>query len=571
LGALSGISRALSGLGARPRLLLVLILALGFTLRAIQTHLGLPYVYNFDDPQVAAHALNIMKTGDWNPHFFAYGSLTIYIDTIVDAANYLRLAGQPIGARESLIAYDQLNMIDRIVVPAEGSPVWYWTISHPSFYLWDRYVTALFGAGAIAVTYVIARRIVPSPLALFPPLLLAIMPVHIVQSGLTTTDIPVGFMVGVVTLAAMVFAETGGLTAFVTSLIFVGLAAATKYNSGLILVTPLLALLMRRTARQMPIRWWHWLLLIAVPAVTFLTVMPFALLDFKRFITDLAQSTSSYHAPGPSQSRPGIRHLRLIFTQFEENLGIAATLLALIGAALMTAPAVTRRPLILLLVFPLAFVLYMSTTTTDYHRNFMQLYPFLCLYAGYGLYRLAELQIVANAMAGRARVPATLLIVAIAALPLLYRSAANAADVLKARDTRSKAVEQANTLTGIDRFEILDTLHIHAFDLAKLNRPYIEVDRDKIFDDMCSKPAGTGFILATQLRYSNFMPATKEQTLSIWLLNNLTKDLSFILGPDFRPRPITLDGSPTPTWGPPINPGVIVLRLQEPICWRPQS
>ncbi len=568
---MTAIARISTRLASRPGPLLVLILALGFALRAVQTHLGLPYVYNFDDPQIAAHALNILKTGDWNPHFFAYGSLMIYIDTVVDAANYLRLAGLPMGARESLIGFDQLHLIDTIAAPADGSAVWYWTISHPSFYLWDRYVTALFGAGTVALTYAVARRIAPGPAALVPPLLLAVVPVHIVLSGLTTTDVPVGFMVAAVTLAAMTFAETGGLTAFMTSLVFVGLAAATKYNSGLILISPLLALVMRHNAKDPAVRWWHWLLLIAVPASTFLAVMPFALIDFERFITDLAQSVSSYHAPGPSQSRPGIRHLILILTQFGENLGIATTLLALIGAGLMAWAVGARLPLILLLAFPLIFTLYMSGTTPDYHRNFMQLYPFLCLYAGYGLYRLAQWRVVANAMAEPTRALAALLIVAFAALPLLYRSAANAADVLKARDTRSAAIEKANAVDGIDRFEILDALHIHAFDLAELKRPYVEVDQDKIFDDMCTAPAGTGFILSTELRYSNFLPATKDQTNSTWLINDLSKDLpGKILGPSFRPRPVILNGSPTPTWGPPSSPGIIVFRLQEPICWRPQ-
>ncbi len=557
--------RLTTALGEKPMPILLTILALGFVLRAIQTHLGLPYVYNFDDPQVAAHALNILKTGDWNPHFFAYGSLMIYIDAVVDAANYLRLAGLPIGARESLIAFDQLTMINRITVPAEGTPVWYWTISHPSFYLWDRYVTALFGTGTIAVTYAIARRIVPSPMALVPPLLLALVPIHIVQSGLTTTDIPVGFMVGIATLAAMIFAETGGLTAFITSLVFVGLAAATKYNSGLILLSPLLALLMRHNARQSAIRWWHWLLLIAVPAVTFLIVMPFALLDFKRFITDLAQSTSSYHAPGPSQSRPGIRHVRLIFTQFGQNLGIAASLLALIGGGLMAAAAPARRPLILLLAFPLALILYMSTTTPDYHRNFMQLYPFLCLYAGYGLYRLTELRIVADAMAGRARVPAVLLIVAITVLPLIYRSAANAANVLKTRDTRSVAVEKANMLTGANRFEVLDSLHIHAFDLARLNRPYREVDRQQIVSDICAGPPDVIFILPVQLRYSDFSPATSEQTGAIRKYNAAADYARYF------PSTVVLDGPATPTWGPATGPGIMILRVRGPgLCDKPQ-
>ena len=59
--------------------MLAAILAVGFALRAIQTHLGLPYLYNFDDPQVAAHALNILKTGDI---FTATGRFTLEKDDV---------------------------------------------------------------------------------------------------------------------------------------------------------------------------------------------------------------------------------------------------------------------------------------------------------------------------------------------------------------------------------------------------------------------------------------------------------------------------------------------------------
>jgi hypothetical protein len=540
--------------------MLAAILAVGFILRAVQTHLGLPYVYNFDDPQIASHALAILKTGDWNPHFFAYGSLTIYIDTIVDATNYLRLAQLPEGSRESLFGVDQSKMLDSVAVWRDGSSTWYWTISHPSFYLWDRYVTALFGVGTIAVTAAMARRIIPGAIALAPPLLLAIVPIHIVHSGLTTTDIPAGFMVGAATLAAMVFAETGGPTAFVTSLIFVGFAAATKYNSGLILVSPLLALLIRAAEKDSTIRWWHWLLLALVPAAAFLMTMPFALLDFRRFITDLAQSAGSYHAPGPREARPGIRHIRLILTQFADSLGIAVAVLALVGSGSMVAKAPARKPLILILAFPLVFILYMSTTTTDYHRNFMQVYPYLCLCAGYGLYRLATLRVLASALAGRARAPATILIVAIAVLPLLYRSVVNAANVLKARDTRSVAVEKANALTGVDRFEILDTLHIHAFDLAVLGRAHGEVDRNQIAGDICSATDGVIFILPTEVRYTGFYPATPAEAGAISRFNGLMVSLRN------RSDTIAIGNKPSPTWGPPENPGILIVRARPSLC-----
>jgi hypothetical protein len=552
-------------MSATARLWLFLILAGGFLLRAIQTHLGLPYVYNFDDPQIAAHALTIMKTGDWNPHFFAYGSLMIYIDTIVDAANYLRLAGLPLGAPESMASYDQLNNINSIAAPMDGHPGWYWTISHPSFYLWNRYVTATCGTLTIGMTYALSRRVIPGPLALLPALLLAILPVHIVQSGLTTTDVPVAFMVCAATLAALVFAETGRLTAFLTSLLFAGLAGATKYNSGLVLVVPLIALVIRLWDDRGSIRWWHWALLIAVPALTFLAVMPFALLDFKRFITDLADSVSSYHAPGPRQARPGIRHLWLILTQLVENIGIIGGLLSLIGIATLIAAMRTRKSLAVLIAFPVLFILYMSTTTTDYHRNYMQVYPFLSLYVGYAIFRISPLF---TALKAPRHIPAAvcLLLAAIVTVPLLYRAVANAAEVAHARDTRTEAVLRAGALKDVVQFEILDALHIHSFDLNRLDRPKTEVGEEQIMHDICAATSADGraFILPSGLHNTDFLGGSPDRAASIQRLNALLTTLRQ------RSDTVLVGGDvPMPSWGPPVNPGVIIVRSRSGLCDMP--
>lgn len=556
---------AMMSLAERRGPVLCLILALGFTLRAIQTHLGLPYVYNFDDPQIAAHALAMMKTGDFNPHFFAYGSFLIYLDMIVDAANYLRLAGLPLGTPESMNSYDQINYINRIITPMDTVPGWYWAVSHPSFYLWDRYVTAIFGTLTIATTYGLSRRVISGLMALLPPLLLAILPIHIVQSGLTTADIPVAFMVTAATLGALIFAETGGLTAFLTSLVFVGLAGATKYNSGLILISPLVAVMLRLGEKHRPVRWWHWALSITVPALIFLAAMPFALLDFKTFLTDLATSVSSYHAPGPLQSKPGLRHLKLILSQFEDNIGFAGALVGLIGLALLTAAGLSRKYLLILIVFPVVFILYMALTTTDYHRNFMQIYPFLCIYAGYGIVRISTLRIGAkiHVSAPVTGVAVALLLAVIAIVPLLYRSVANAAGVVQAHDTRTQLIATANALQGIGEFEITDELHIHPFDLDRLNRPRTEVNRPQILQDVCAATSAENraFILPSAVRYVNVLPPTPEDTASIAHTNELLRSLRD------RPGTISIGGdTPTPVWGPPVNPGMIIVPSRRGLC-----
>jgi hypothetical protein len=54
---------------------LVGLIVLGLVLRVWGITFGLPYLYHPDEPLGVSVAINMVKTGDLNPHFFGYGSL----------------------------------------------------------------------------------------------------------------------------------------------------------------------------------------------------------------------------------------------------------------------------------------------------------------------------------------------------------------------------------------------------------------------------------------------------------------------------------------------------------------
>ena len=116
--------------------ILILIIFLAFILRYFQLHIGLPYLYFWDEPLTASNALQMMKTGDYNPHFFKYGSLMLYLNLLVDQLYriYLSLTG----------AWEGVEAI-RI----EADTGWHWTISHPGFYFWNRFLTAIMGTATV--------------------------------------------------------------------------------------------------------------------------------------------------------------------------------------------------------------------------------------------------------------------------------------------------------------------------------------------------------------------------------------------------------------------------------------
>ena len=49
---------------------IALVTVLAFGLRYLQLNIGLPYLYFWDEPLMAGPALQMLKTGDYNPHFF---------------------------------------------------------------------------------------------------------------------------------------------------------------------------------------------------------------------------------------------------------------------------------------------------------------------------------------------------------------------------------------------------------------------------------------------------------------------------------------------------------------------
>ena len=62
--------------------LLFLILIFSFLIRFPGIWFGYPLPVHPDEPRLVQKALNIIHTGDFNPHFFNYPSLNIYLLSI---------------------------------------------------------------------------------------------------------------------------------------------------------------------------------------------------------------------------------------------------------------------------------------------------------------------------------------------------------------------------------------------------------------------------------------------------------------------------------------------------------
>ncbi|HZE88635.1 MAG TPA: glycosyltransferase family 39 protein, partial [Verrucomicrobiae bacterium] len=198
---MNGIAAAETATPRVVRTLVGTLLVYAFLVRFLRCGEGLPYIHGWDEPQTAGTALRIMQTGDFNPHFFTYGSVTVYLHLLVDILHYFYLMGQPDTAPSYLKSLSEIR--------TQFDTGWIWTISHPSFYFWNRALVALMGTGAVGLVYLIGRRVAGWGAGLLAAALLAGLEIHIRHSTIVTPDVPTSVFVLATVLLSIVFVESG--------------------------------------------------------------------------------------------------------------------------------------------------------------------------------------------------------------------------------------------------------------------------------------------------------------------------------------------------------------------------
>ncbi|MBF0495755.1 MAG: glycosyltransferase family 39 protein [Deltaproteobacteria bacterium] len=352
-----------------------------FTVRILGASDGLPYLYwrHWDEPQIASTALRILKTGDLNPHFFNYPSFMIYACLVVDVLHYYFLMG-----REGIDGlYIGLTNLDEILINIDTG--WNWTISHPSFYLWNRALTVLMGTISVPVVGLIALRAYGKWVAILASLIMSGLAFHIYHSIRITTDLPFSFFVLLVVLFSFRFHCTKELKYLILALVCVGLATANKYNAVISMVVPTIAFMIniRKITFSRPL---GMLLIFIVPPVVFLCINPYAVFDLRDFLMQSGYEVRHYMVAGHGANtvEPGMKHFMLQLKRIASNLDSFTYYYCFVGILV----TVWRYPYaaIIILSFPLGYLVLMSQQCVGFHRNFIVIYPFFAIFAAAGIY-----------------------------------------------------------------------------------------------------------------------------------------------------------------------------------------
>jgi 4-amino-4-deoxy-L-arabinose transferase-like glycosyltransferase len=527
---------------------LAAILVLGLAARWERARFGLPYLQHVDEPYIANKALGMLQTGDFNPHLFFYGTLVTYLDVAVDVAHFYSLAGLPPDDPRALRSPHEIR-IGKLFGPLTGPSEEYgYYLSHPSFYLWNRRLTGLFGIAAVLLAFALAKRLAGKEddpgrgvtAGLAAAFALATNTFHLEQSSMVTADVPAATLAVTVLWLSLGFVDSQRPGWLCLALLAGGLAVSTKFNSAPILLVPVTVLVVAAVRRSAGYRPWLWPAAVAVPAAGFLAATPYAVLDLPAMLRDTGYVFSAYAAPSGEPLAAKVGRLTLSLSQLWEFLGWGVAIGALAGLAL------AARRWAAWLVFPIGILVLLATATArlTYHRNLVLLYPLAAIAFG-----VCVGELFAEGRWRRARL--------VAAAMLLLGAGWAAQRGLRVSwtaghtpDTRSQVIDRLNAAGRWRRIAVARELQIHPLDLARLRARAVVKPLARL---LCSKAPEE--VLVLPARVGSTYPVTRP----------LTERYERVLALGGGPEVFVLEPLRSlPLDSPPMSPGIAVRLPAAP-------
>jgi len=347
---------------------LAVVLGGGLALRLWGVAQGLPYAYNTDEAQHFVPRAIALFGHDLNPHYFANPPAFTYLLHLLFAVWF----GGGAGARHAFELYpDEVYTLARVIA-------------------------ALLGTGALWLLYATGARLFSRGVGLLAAAIEAVAFLPVFYAHLALNDVPTLFPLTLSLLGSAGVLRKGRRRDYLLAGIGLGLACASKYTAGIVLL-PLLAAAATRYldvepgahAYQVGRRAAIGLVLAGIAAlVAFLIANPYAVLDYRDFHSELVhQSTLSADAQGKLGAP---REGGLLYYLWTLTWGLGwVPALAAIGGAL----AVWRKdPRLgfMLVPAPLLFLAFMGLQGRYFGRWLLPIFPILCLLAAFFALWLAQ-------------------------------------------------------------------------------------------------------------------------------------------------------------------------------------
>jgi hypothetical protein len=391
------------------------VLAGGLGLRVWGIQQGLPYAYNADEADhFVPHAVEMFEQNTLNPHYFANPPAYTYLLHWLFALYY----GGAAGVQHAIATH-----------PAD-------------VYTLARVAAAVLGTLALWLLYSTGARLFGRGVGLLAAAIEAVAFLAVFYAHLALNDVPTLAPLTLSLLGTAGVLRKGRVRDHLLAGIGLGLACASKYTAGIVLVPYLAAVAARylevsaqRGSANAGRRAVGGIALAgAVALIAFLVANPYAILDYSDFHAELVhQSTLSAEAQG-KLGAPKDGGLAYYLWTLTWGLGWVPALAALGGAVSVWW---RERALGWLLVpAPLLYLAFMGTQGRYFGRWLLPIFPILCLLAALFALQLAGL--LARRLGDmRLAGPVTLavLVVALLAQGLVY--SVHSGKVLARADTRN--------------------------------------------------------------------------------------------------------------------------------------
>ena len=337
------------------------LLLFAFGLRIWGVGHGLPYAYNADENAHFVTRAIGMFGHDWNPNYYVNPPAYTYLVHIVLALGF--------GGRADVSSTFATD-------PGE-----IWTIG--------RTLSALLGTFAVGLLYLAGSRLVDRRVGLLSAGLLAVAFLPVFYSKLALNDVPTLVGVCLALWGAAGILRNGRLRDYAWAGIGLGVACATKYTGGIVLL-PIVAAAGAQFAapdgkpgvlRGLP-------LAAAASLLAFFVANPYSVLDFSAFWEGLTHQSD---ASGDAAGKLGLTQdsgFAYYLWSFGWGLGWVPLFFAIGGAVRLF---FDERRLLWMLAPPIVvFVLFMGSQERYFGRWLMPVFPFACVLAAYAAIELAD-------------------------------------------------------------------------------------------------------------------------------------------------------------------------------------
>ena len=293
-----------------------------------------------------------------NPHFFAYGSLPLYV---------IKCATSLVGAIPKWRGYDMSIFVGRAI-------------------------SALWGAATVLLIGILGARLYGRRVGLLAGFLMAAAVLHVQNSHFATSDVPLTFLVLLALYFLVRVVESGSLRHFLAAGLVTGLAIATKFSALPILLPVGIAVLYRWVVegRRPRVLLRGAAALLLVP-VGFALGQPYAILDFQAFRSDiLEQSRMVRHAgivPYTNQYIGVPKYWYDIKEMVLWGMGPLLGLAAVFGTIVCGLKTLRTRRMaeVVLLSWVLPFFVITGSFDVKFPRYLLPIYPLLILWGAWGL------------------------------------------------------------------------------------------------------------------------------------------------------------------------------------------